>query len=42
VFLWHDCDDSHPGVVRYIFECRRRGMDIKRIAGTPIAYWKRV
>ena len=41
VLLWHDCDDSHPGVVRFLSECRRQGMDIKRIAGTPIAYWKR-
>lgn len=40
VFLWHDCDDRHPGVVRFLCECRDRGMDIKRIAGTPIAYWK--
>lgn len=42
VFLWHDCDDTHPGVVRYIAECRKQGMDIRRISGTPIAYWKSV
>jgi hypothetical protein len=41
VFLWHDCDESHPGIVRFLSECRRQGMDIKRISGTPIAYWKR-
>jgi hypothetical protein len=41
VFLWHDCDEVHPGVVQYIRECRDRGMDIKLISGTSIAYWKR-
>jgi hypothetical protein len=40
VFLWHDCDDTHPGVVRFIKECRAKGMDIRLILGTPIAYWK--
>ena len=40
VFLWHDCDDNHSGVVRFITEWRRQGNDIKRIAGTPIAFWK--
>jgi hypothetical protein len=41
VFLWHDCDERHPGVVRFLSECRRQGMDIKRIWGTTLAYWKR-
>lgn len=40
VFLWHDCDDAHPGVVRLILEWRNKGRDVRRIAGTPIAYWK--
>ncbi len=40
VFLWHDCNDTHPGVVRFISEWRSQGKDIKRIAGTSIAYWK--
>jgi len=40
VFLWHDCAEDHPGVVRFITEWRRQGRDIKRISGTPIAYWK--
>lgn len=40
VFLWHDCDKEHPGVVRFVLEWRRMGRDIKRISGTPIAYWK--
>ena len=40
VFLWHDCDDNHPGVTRLLCEWRRMGRDVRRIAGTPIAYWK--
>ena len=40
VFIWHDCNETHPGVVRFISEWRRQGKDIKRIAGTSIAYWK--
>jgi hypothetical protein len=40
VFLWHDCDDAHPGVVRFVSEWRAMGRDIRRISGTPIAYWK--
>lgn len=40
VFLWHDCDDNHPGVVRLISEWRLQGRDIRRISGTPLAYWK--
>jgi len=40
VIPWHDCDETHPGVVRLISEWRRQGKDIKRIAGTSIAYWK--
>ena len=40
VFLWHDCDDAHPGVLRLISEWRLLGRDVRRISGTPIAYWK--
>lgn len=40
VFLWHDCDDAHPGVVRFLDEWRSQGRDVRRISGTPIAYWK--
>jgi len=40
VFLWHDCDDGHPGLLRFLGEWRARGRDIRRIAGTCIAYWK--
>ena len=40
VFLWHDCDEAHPGVVKCILEWREMGRDVRRIAGTPLAYWK--
>ncbi|MDR1191339.1 MAG: hypothetical protein LBK60_06720 [Verrucomicrobiales bacterium] len=40
VFLWHDCDLGHPGVLRFIHEWRGCGRDIRRIDGTAIAYWK--
>jgi hypothetical protein len=41
VFLWHDCDSGHPGVERFVREWRDLGRDVRRIAGTPMAYWKR-
>ena len=40
VFLWHDCDEIHPGVVKFILEWRLMGRDVRRITGTPLAYWK--
>ncbi|HEV8448925.1 MAG TPA: class I SAM-dependent methyltransferase [Gemmatimonadaceae bacterium] len=40
VFLWHDCDPTHPGVLRALGEWRAMGRDVKRIAGTTLAYWK--
>ena len=40
VFLWHDCDQFHPGVVRLLTEWRSQGRDIRRISQTPLAYWK--
>ncbi|MEI9895525.1 MAG: class I SAM-dependent methyltransferase [Chthoniobacter sp.] len=40
VFLWHDCDTGHPGVIRFLDEWRRGGRDIRRITGTALAYWK--
>jgi hypothetical protein len=40
VFLWHDCDDTHPGVVNALLEWRALGRNVVRIEGTPIAYWK--
>ncbi len=42
VFLWHDCDDGHLGVVRFLAEWRELGRDVRRISGTPIAYWESV
>jgi hypothetical protein len=39
-FLWHDCDNSHPGVVRFVSEWRSLGRNIVRIKGTALAYWK--
>lgn len=38
VFLWHDCDFAHPGVVQCIKEWRDLGRPIVRIEGTPLAY----
>lgn len=38
VFLWHDCDFGHPGVVQFIKEWRDLGRNIVRIEGTPLAY----
>jgi hypothetical protein len=40
VFLWHDCDEWHPDVVRFVLEWRAAGKDIMRIKGTHFAYWK--
>jgi hypothetical protein len=39
-FLWHDCDVTHPGVIKFILEWRSLGRNIVRIEGTAIAYWK--
>lgn len=41
VFVWHDCDPSHPGVAKCLVEWRRLNRDVRRIEGTPLAYWKR-
>lgn len=40
VFVWHDCDHNHPGVIRFLLEWRSMGRDIRRIVGTPLAFWK--
>ena len=40
VFLWHDCDEWHPEVVRFVNEWRSAGRNIVRIKGTYLAYWK--
>ncbi len=39
MFVWHDNDRDHPGVVRLIEEWRILGRDIIRISGTSLAYW---
>jgi hypothetical protein len=39
-FLWHDCDEGHPGVVKFILESRALGRNIVRIQETNLAYWK--
>lgn len=39
-FIWHDCDESHPGVVRWISEMRSAGLPVVRITGTSAAYMK--
>lgn len=38
VFIWHDCDFAHPGVVQFVNEWRTLGRNIVRIEGTPLAY----
>jgi Methyltransferase domain len=40
VFLWHDCDRIHPGIIKFVAEWRKLGRDLRRIAGTPLIYWK--
>jgi Methyltransferase domain len=35
--LWHDCDQDHPGVVRWLKEMSRDGYPVRRIAGTNLA-----
>ena len=40
VFLWHDCDETHVGVVRALKEFRAREHDVAVIAGTALGYWK--
>jgi hypothetical protein len=39
-FLWHDCDVTHPGVVRFIRDWRGAGRNVVRLEGTCLAYWK--
>ena len=38
--MWHDCDVTHPGVVRFIQEWRGAGRNVVRLRGTCLAYWK--
>jgi Methyltransferase domain len=39
-FLWHDCYEGQPGVIKLLLEWRGHGRDIVRIQGTGLAYWK--
>jgi hypothetical protein len=39
VFFWHDCNDLHPGVVKFLAEWRRLGRNIVHIRQTQLAYW---
>lgn len=39
-FLWHDCNETHPGVLRFLSEWRGLGRNIVRIQGTDLAYWR--
>jgi hypothetical protein len=39
-FLWHDCDEGHPEVLKFLLEWRDLGRKIVRIEGTALAYWK--
>lgn len=41
-FLWHDCELTHPGVVRFVAEWRQAGRNLVRLQGTALAYWKSV
>jgi predicted O-methyltransferase YrrM len=41
-FLWHDCELTHPGVVRLVAEWRRAGRNLVRVQGTALAYWKNI
>jgi len=40
VFLWHDCDQTHPGVTKFLSEWRKMGWAVQRIADTSLAYWR--
>ena len=40
VFFWHDCDEVHPDVARFLSEWREMGRNVVRVANTHLAYWK--
>lgn len=42
VFVWHDCDHGHMGVVQLVNEWRKLGRNVVRIEGTPLAYLKTI
>jgi methyltransferase family protein len=38
VFIWHNVDENHMGVVRFLEEWRLENRDVRLIAGTPLGY----
>jgi len=40
-FIWHDCNLTHPGVIRFISEWRSAGRNLARLQGTDLAYWRK-
>lgn len=42
VFIWHDCDHDHDGVVKCLTEWKKLGRNVVRIEGTPLAYLKTI
>ena len=38
-FVWHDVDDLHPGVIRYLHELAGSGRAIRRINETALAFF---
>jgi hypothetical protein len=39
-FLWHDCYEGQPGVIKLLAEWRAQGRNIVRVQETGLAYWK--
>ena len=39
LFIWHDVDENHMGVVRLLEEWCSLGRDVRRISGTPLGYY---
>lgn len=35
--VWHDCNDTHPGVTRWLAEMISNGLPVKHICGTNVA-----
>ncbi len=40
VFFWHDVNDLHPDVVKFVNEWRKLGRDIRRVRDRDLVYWK--
>ena len=39
-FLWHDCDEFHPGVMKWLVEMIRAGLPVVRMKDTSLACMK--